>query len=100
LSLGIQARLVCVDTTQLPASFAGRPFDRSLLEDLPPGVDPCGERGEFHTFVAEAPGFAAAVAYTVGEVVRRDDRFVYCDLLPAAAELSLSAASQSAAEPS
>jgi uncharacterized protein (TIGR00290 family) len=100
VALGIHARLVCVDTTQLAASFVGRLFDRSLLADLPPGVDPCGERGEFHTFVADGPGFAAPVEYTVGEIVRRDDRFVYCDLLPSAAELSLTAASQSAAEPS
>ena len=81
-ALGVAARLVCVDTTQLRAEFIGRAFDRPLLADLPPSVDPCGERGEFHTFVADGPGFAAAVSYTVGEVVRRDDRFVYCDLLP------------------
>ena len=83
LSSGVHARLVCVDTTQLAASFAGRLFDRALLRDLPAGVDPCGERGEFHTFVADAPGFREPVAYTVGEVVARGDgdRFVYCDLL-------------------
>jgi uncharacterized protein (TIGR00290 family) len=81
-NLGIEARLVCVDTTQLSSAFAGRLFDRELLAELPTGVDPCGERGEFHTFVANAPGFGAPVRYTVGEIVRRDDRFVYCDLLP------------------
>ena len=83
LSSGVHARLVCVDTTQLAASFAGRLFDRVLLSELPPGVDPCGERGEFHTFVASAPGFREPVAYTVGEIVARGDggRFVYCDLL-------------------
>jgi len=80
--VGVEARLVCVDTTQLSGAFAGRTFDRQLLADLPSSVDPCGERGEFHTFVANAPGFAAPVPYTVGEIVRRDDRFVYCDLLP------------------
>ena len=80
--LEMDARLVCVDTTQLPAEFAGRSYDRQLLADLPAAVDPCGERGEFHTFVANAPGFAAPIPYTVGEVVRRGDRFVYCDLLP------------------
>jgi diphthamide synthase (EF-2-diphthine--ammonia ligase) len=84
-ALGVEARLVCVDTTQLPAEFVGRAFDRSLLAELPPGVDPCGERGEFHTFVARAPGFAERVPYVVGEVVRRGDRFVYCDLVPALA---------------
>jgi uncharacterized protein (TIGR00290 family) len=79
---GIDARLVCVDTTQLPASFAGRLFDRELLADLPASVDPCGERGEFHTFVANGPGFADRIAYSVGDIVQRGDRFVYCDLLP------------------
>jgi uncharacterized protein (TIGR00290 family) len=83
LSLGVHARLVCVDTTQLAAAFAGRHFDRALLSELPPGVDPCGERGEFHTFVADGPGFHEPVEYTVGEIVARGDggRFVYCDLL-------------------
>jgi uncharacterized protein (TIGR00290 family) len=79
---GIAARLVCVDTTQLPAEFVGRAYDRALLADLPATVDPCGERGEFHTFVSHGPGFAAAVPYQIGEIVRRDDRFVYCDLVP------------------
>ncbi|HEX4468762.1 MAG TPA: hypothetical protein VH080_04470 [Gemmatimonadaceae bacterium] len=80
--LGVEARLVCVDTEQLSGELAGRSFDRQLLAELPPSVDPCGERGEFHTFVAHAPGFATRVPYSVGEIVRRDDRFVYCDLLP------------------
>jgi uncharacterized protein (TIGR00290 family) len=79
---GYSARLVCVDTTQLEAAFAGRAFDESLLRDLPASVDPCGERGEFHTFVAGGPIFAAPVGCTVGEVVLREERFAYCDLLP------------------
>jgi uncharacterized protein (TIGR00290 family) len=83
ISLGIAARLVCVDTTQLGGEFAGRLYDRALVADLPPSVDPCGERGEFHTFVSHAPGFREAVEYRVGEMVRRDDRFMYCDLVPA-----------------
>ena len=82
--MGIDARLVCVDTTQLAAHFVGRSFDRALLADLPASVDPCGERGEFHTFVANGPGFRVPVPYTVGEIVRREERFVYCDLLPGA----------------
>ena len=82
IASGIEARLVCVDTTQLAASFAGRAYDRVLLRDLPPTVDPCGEQGEFHTFVAWAPGFDEPVGYDLGEIVRRDNRFVYCDLLP------------------
>ncbi len=79
---GFEARLVCVDTTQLDASFAGRAFDRALLVDLPASVDPCGERGEFHTFVSNGPIFDAPIAYAIGDVVLRDDRFAYCDLLP------------------
>ncbi len=79
---GFVARLVCVDTTQLDGSFARRVFDDSLLADLPPGVDPCGERGEFHTFVSDGPGYDGPVEYTVGETVLRDERFAYCDLLP------------------
>jgi uncharacterized protein (TIGR00290 family) len=78
---GFDARLVCVDTTQLDAGFSGRAFDTALLRDLPPTVDPCGERGEFHTFVSAGPGFATSVAYDVGEVVLRDGRFAYCDLV-------------------
>jgi uncharacterized protein (TIGR00290 family) len=81
ISRGFAARLVCVDTTLLDARFAGRPFDRALLDELPCTVDPCGERGEFHTFVSAGPGFSSAIAYTVGEVVLRDARFAYCDLL-------------------
>lgn len=77
---GFEARVVCVDTTQLDASFAGRAFDADLLRDLPASVDPCGERGEFHTFVSAGPGFSQPLSYTLGEVVLRDDRFAYCDL--------------------
>lgn len=82
LALGIAARIVCVDTTQLAPHFAGRVFDARLLAELPEGVDPCGERGEFHTFVANGPGFRRPVEYDAGEVVLRDGRFAYCDLLP------------------
>jgi len=82
IDAGFEARLVCVDTTQLDGAFAGRAFDRALLADLPPNVDRCGERGEFHTFVAAGPGFARRVDYAVGELVLRDNRFMYCDLLP------------------
>jgi uncharacterized protein (TIGR00290 family) len=77
---GFSARLVCVDTTQLAADFAGREFDSELLADLPPSVDPCGERGEFHTFVSDGPSFSAAIPYVVGEKVLRDDRFMFCDI--------------------
>ena len=83
---GFEARLVCVDTTQLDASFAGRRYDARLLADLPETVDPCGENGEFHTFVSAGPGFSSPVAYEVGEVVMRLERFAYCDLLPAGSD--------------
>jgi uncharacterized protein (TIGR00290 family) len=79
---GYRANLVCVDTTQLAGTFAGAAFDAALLAALPSDVDPCGERGEFHTFVFGGPIFARPVPVTVGEVVLREGRFAYCDLLP------------------
>ena len=72
LSHGIRAVLTCVDLNVLPAEFAGRAFDETLLNDLPPGIDPCGERGEFHTFVWDAPGFSSPIDVELGEVVIRD----------------------------
>ena len=80
ISDGFVARLVCVDTTQLDATFAGRVFDERLLADFPATVDPCGERGEFHTFVSEGPPFSGSIPYRVGETVLRDDRFMFCDI--------------------
>lgn len=77
---GFVARLVCVDTTQLDGNFAGRVFDEELLADLPAAVDPCGERGEFHTFVSAGPSFGDSIPYQVGEMVLRDNRFMYCDI--------------------
>lgn len=82
MACGIRARLVCVDTHALSAAFAGRAYDDALLAELPLSIDPCGENGEFHTFVSDGPGFRAPVPYDVGEVVMRGDRFAYCDLLP------------------
>lgn len=79
---GHDAVLTCVDTEQLDATFSGRHYDEALLAALPPGVDPCGERGEFHTFVWNAPIFSASIAVQLGERVRRDARFEYTDLLP------------------
>ena len=83
IGCGIRARLVCVDTHALSAAFAGRAYDAELLAELPEGVDPCGENGEFHTFVSAGPGFGAPVPYRAGEVVMRGKRFAYCDLVPA-----------------
>lgn len=80
VSLGFRAILVCVDPRALDPAFAGREFDESLLDELPRGVDPCGENGEFHTFVYDGPIFAGAVPCRRGEAVERDG-FVFCDLL-------------------
>jgi uncharacterized protein (TIGR00290 family) len=77
---GLRARLTCIDPI-LPREFAGREFDLRLLRDLPPGVDPCGENGEFHTFVYDGPMFRAPIAIETGEIVQRDG-FIFADLLP------------------
>jgi uncharacterized protein (TIGR00290 family) len=77
---GFRAVLTCVDTAQLDPRFAGREFDLDLLGELPVGVDPCGEKGEFHTLVYDGPPFRAALAVERGERVLRDGRFQYCDV--------------------
>ena len=76
---GLRASLCCVDTTQLDAKFAGRDFDAGLLAELPAGVDPCGENGEFHTLACAGPMFARPLAVERGETVLRDGRFAYTD---------------------
>ena len=76
---GLQARISCVDTRVLDRAFAGRAFDRSLLSDLPPGIDPCGENGEFHTCVTAGPMFTDALDLELGETVTREP-FVWADL--------------------
>lgn len=78
---GHRAILTCVDTTQLDGQFAGREFDAALLAELPETVDPCGERGEFHTCVYAGPPFADPLALIAGKRVRRGGRFEYCDVL-------------------
>jgi len=80
---GLRATLTCVDPRQLDASFAGRAFDAALLDALPAAADPCGERGEFHTFAWDGPMFARPVPVAPGETVERDG-FVFRDLAPAA----------------
>jgi len=80
---GFKARLVCVDTTQLDGSFAGRAFDAELLVDLPESADPFGERGEFHTFVSSSPIFLNKISHSAGDRLLRDQRFMYFDLTPA-----------------
>jgi uncharacterized protein (TIGR00290 family) len=79
IARGYRAVLTCVDTTQLDAGFVGREFDAALLADLPSEVDPCGERGEFHTCVYDGPIFTEPLALQSGERIRRDGRFEYCD---------------------
>ena len=76
---GLRAHLCCVDTRQLDARMAGRVFDESLLRELPAGIDPCGENGEFHTCVSAGPMFAAPLRLRQGETILRDDRFAYTD---------------------
>jgi uncharacterized protein (TIGR00290 family) len=77
---GYRAILSCVDTTQLAPDFAGREYDATLLDHLPATVDPCGERGEFHTCVYDGPIFRGSLSLQAGKRIRRDDRFEYCDL--------------------
>jgi diphthamide synthase (EF-2-diphthine--ammonia ligase) len=79
---GVRARLVCVDPKALPTDFAGREFDRQLLRDLPKTADPCGENGEFHSFVYAGPMFDREIPVKAGERVLRDG-FWYADLEPA-----------------
>lgn len=81
---GFRATLVCVDPRAVPAELAGRAYDESLLADLPEGADPCGERGEFHTFVWDAPNFKWPVPVRPGERVQREG-FSFADVLPAQA---------------
>jgi len=76
---GVRAKLTCVDRKFLPPEFAGRDFDEQLLSDLPPEIDPCGENGEFHTFVYAGPMFRHNLPVEVGEIVSRDG-FVFADL--------------------
>ena len=84
VAAGLEATLVCVDPRRLPASFAGRRFDGALVSELPEGVDPCGENGEFHTSVTGGPMFRGPVGVAPGEVVERDG-FVFADVAPAEA---------------
>jgi len=78
---GLEAVLTCVDPRRLDRSFSGRRFDRSLLDDLPAGVDPCGENGEFHSFCFAGPMFHKPIDVIIGEIVDRDG-FVFADVMP------------------
>jgi len=89
LAAGLRAHLTCIDPRVLDPSFAGRTFDAQLLADLPPTVDPCGERGEFHTFAFAGPIFAHPIPCTAAQTVERDN-FVYAEILPAGQRPALS----------
>ncbi len=80
IELGFKALTVSVDLTRMNQSFVGRDFDANFLRDLPPHVDPCGENGEFHTFVYDGPIFKTPISFEVHDLYQRDNRFVYCDL--------------------
>lgn len=80
IAAGVKAKITCVDPAKLPKSFAGHEYDLRLLQALPPGIDPCGENGEFHTFVYKSPVFSRPIEVRTGEVVERDG-FVFADLL-------------------
>jgi uncharacterized protein (TIGR00290 family) len=82
LEAGVKAKITCVDRAKLDASFAGREYDAMFLNDLPSAVDPCGENGEFHTFVYDAPDFTHPIAVEPGTTIERDG-FVFADLVPA-----------------
>jgi uncharacterized protein (TIGR00290 family) len=81
IAAGLKAKITCVDPSKLAKSFAGLDYDENFLEVLPPGIDPCGENGEFHTFVYDAPVFSCPIEVRSGAVVERDG-FAFADLLP------------------
>jgi len=81
IELGFKAIVTCVDSKFLDKKFVGRIYDDRFLCELPPSVDPCGENGEFHTFVFDGPIFRKRVEFKVGEIVLRDGRFYFCDLI-------------------
>jgi uncharacterized protein (TIGR00290 family) len=83
IDAGVETYLACVDLKQLPIHFAGRRLDHALLAELPAAADPCGEKGEFHTFVAAGPMLRGRIEVRIGETVSRDG-FAYADLLPGA----------------
>jgi uncharacterized protein (TIGR00290 family) len=82
IGCGFKAVITCVDSNVLDKTFVGRSFDERFLSELPCGVDPCGENGEFHSFVYDGPIFRDRVEHRTGEVVFREKRFYYCDLVP------------------
>ncbi len=86
IATGLRAYITCIDAKVLPYEFAGRDYDAGLLRDLPQGVDPCGENGEFHTFAYAGPMFRQPVPVSIGKIVERDG-FVYADVIPASRQM-------------
>jgi uncharacterized protein (TIGR00290 family) len=82
IDLGFKAIITCVDSEYLDGKFVGREFDMDFLASLPDKVDPCGENGEFHSFVYHGPTFAEPIRFEIGEKVLRENRFYFCDLIP------------------
>ncbi len=82
INLGFKAIITCVDSKVLGKRFVGRVYDKQFLRELPPHVDPCGENGEFHSFVYDGPIFRRKISFAIGDIVLRDNRFYFCDLIP------------------
>jgi len=82
IDLGFKAVITCIDAEALDKAFSGREYDHQFLSDLPSQADLCGENGEFHSFVYDGPMFNKPILFSMGDVVQRDDRFYYCDLIP------------------
>jgi uncharacterized protein (TIGR00290 family) len=80
--LGFKAIITCVDSNVLDKNFVGRIFDEQFLSELPSNIDPCGENGEFHSFVYDGPIFRDRIPYKIGEICLRDSRFYFCDIIP------------------
>ena len=82
IELGFKAVIICIDSQNLDKKFVGRYFGRQFLSDLPANVDPCGENGEFHSFVFDGPIFKKSISFKIGDIVLRKKRFYFCDLIP------------------
>jgi len=83
IDLGFKAVITCVDSNVLDKRFVGVPYNKQFLREIPSTIDPCGENGEFHSFVYEGPIFRERISFTIGDIVLRDNRFYFCDLIPA-----------------
>lgn len=83
IDAGFKAIITCVDSNALGKAYVGRIFDKQFLSELPNGVDPCGENGEFHSFVFDGPIFRERILFDIGKIVLRENRFYFCDLVPA-----------------